>query len=68
MSACIQFDLFKTREESEVDGLRFEVEKIRASSDKVRKGTYANINELRKDYLDLRSRLEIIERHICKGT
>jgi hypothetical protein len=61
----LQLDLFKTEEECEMDSLRQSVEAIRVSGDKVRRGTYAKLNELNKECVDLKSRLEIIERNLC---
>lgn len=61
----IQLDFFKSREESELDMMRLELAKVAKSSEKVRRGTYANINELKKLVLDMGSRMEVIERHIC---
>jgi uncharacterized protein Yka (UPF0111/DUF47 family) len=55
----IQFDLFKSREEAEVDCLR-------RTLDRVRKGTYAEINTLRKRIVELEEKQAIIERNICK--
>ena len=66
MNAIIQFDLFEERP-SEIDLLRADIVAIKNSSDKVRKGAYANINELKKRCLDLEMRLEILECHICNG-
>jgi hypothetical protein len=63
----VQLDFFKTAEECEIDALRLEVAKIRESSDRVRKGAYARLNELGKECADLKMRLEIIERNICHG-
>jgi hypothetical protein len=60
MSALIQLELFRTPEE-------IEVESLRKTLDKVRKGTYARLNELAKENADLKSRLEILEKNICKG-
>lgn len=64
---AVQLDLFKTPEECEMDALRRSIEDVRKSSEKVRKGTYARLNELVKDCVDLRFRLEVMERNICKG-
>ncbi len=64
---AIQLDFFKSENECEMDALRRDLEKIRRSSDNVRKGTYAKINEYGKRTIDLELRLEILERHICKG-
>ena len=67
-----QMDLFETPHESL---MRQRLEKVEAmalkskeSGDRVRKGTYASINELRKQVVDLSARLEFIERAICRGT
>ncbi len=66
MSAMIQLDFFKTKEESAIDCLVVEFEKVKDSSDRVRKGTYARINALNKECEELKTRLHIIERNICK--
>ena len=63
----IQLDLFRSKEECEIITLRNVIEEVRKSSDKVRRGTYARLNELNKECVDLRNRLEIIERNICRG-
>ena len=67
MALQVQFDLFKTKEECEIETLKEIVNTIKTSSDKVRRGTYASISELKKENMDLKSRLEIIERNICRG-
>jgi len=56
----MQLEFFKTEEE-------IEIEKIKKTLDKVRKGTYANINEMKRGVEELKNRLEIIEKNICKG-
>lgn len=63
----IQLDLFRSKEECEIITLRNVIEEVRKSADKVRRGTYARLNELNKECVDLRNRLEIIERNICRG-
>ncbi len=60
----IQLDLF---EDNEVVLLRNEMQRVRESSDKVRKGIFARHNELSRLWLELDHRLGIIERCICKG-
>ena len=60
----IQLDLF---EDNEVILLRNEMQKVRESTDKVRKGLFARHNELSKLWVELDHRLNIIERCICKG-
>lgn len=62
----IQLDLFKSEEESEREALLREIAAVKESSNKVRKGTYARINELGKICYDLQTRLEYIEKYICK--
>lgn len=64
---AIQLDFFQTKEEAEIAEIRRLLEQVRQSSDKVRRGTYARLNELAKENLDLKLRLEILERNICKG-
>ena len=67
MALAIQYDIFKSQEECEREALEESIEKIRQSNDKVRRGTYASINEVKKECYDLKMRLEIMERHICQG-
>jgi len=69
----LQLDLF-TREKptleiilDDLKNLKSSTEKTRDTSEKVRKSTWANIGELRKKYVDLSERMEIIERHLCRG-
>ncbi len=66
MSAVIQYDLFKPIP-NEMEVCKIEVEAVRTSLNKVRRGTYASINELKKENYDLKCRLEILERNICYG-
>lgn len=63
----VQFDFFKSEEESELEALGKRVEAIGVSSNKVRKSLYARNNELEKRCLELETRLEIIEKNICRG-
>jgi len=63
----LQLDFFKTLEESEIERLVREMSEVKASSTKVRKGTYAEIGSLKKRVLDLEERLMILERNICRG-
>jgi len=66
MNAVIQYDLFKEKP-TELEVCQIEIDRISKSSDKVRKGTYASINELKKRCVELEDRLMIIERNICRG-
>lgn len=61
-----QLDLFLTREEAEMNEIRRNQAAIRASLDKVRRGTYREINILKTVCAELSARQEIIERSICK--
>lgn len=67
-----QMDLFETPHEAFMRERLERVEKIafksKESGDRVRRGTYASINELRKSVEDVSARLEHIERAICRGT
>lgn len=63
----IQLDFFKTDEELIIEDIQNRVEAIKISSDKVRRGTYARLNEQGKKVLELEERLCIIEKYICKG-
>jgi septation ring formation regulator EzrA len=60
----IQLDLF---EQDENILMRKEIQKVRESNDKVRRGLFARHNELAKLWVELDHRLNIIERCICKG-
>ena len=63
----IQLDFFKTPEECERDSIRHSLEQVKKTTEKLRKGTYARMNELTRESIDLRARLEILERNICRG-
>lgn len=62
---AVQFDLFKTREECEIEALRLEITKIKLSTEKVRKKLFAENGTLVKRITQLEERLEIIERGLC---
>ncbi len=59
----VQLDFFQNEE----DLLFVEIQKVKESSDKVRKSIYARHNELERKYNDLLHRLDIFERHICRS-
>lgn len=63
----LQLEFFRSEEECEILMLKKTIEEVKLSSDKVRKGTYARINELNKECVNIKVRLEIIESNICKG-
>ena len=60
----LQLDFF---EKDNVQELKFEVEKVRKSSDSVRRGLFAKHATLQKMYSELHDRLEILEKNICSG-
>jgi hypothetical protein len=62
----IQLDFFFTPQESEMNELRKSQTALKMSLDKIRKGTYAEINSLKKVCVELSARQEIIERNICQ--
>lgn len=64
---ALQLDFFLTEEECELNALKKAIDEVRKSGDKVRKGTYARLNELNKECVELKSRLDILERYICRG-
>ncbi len=64
---AIQLDFFKSDEQCQIDQIRSDVNKIKTSSDNVRKGTYARINELKKELTDVQIRLQILEKFICEN-
>lgn len=61
----VQFDLFKTKEEIRLEAIEESSAKTQKTVDNVRKGTYARINEMKKECQELRTRLEILEKYIC---
>jgi hypothetical protein len=58
----IQLDFFEDRK---TQIFKEEVKKLKDSNEKVRKSLFAKHGELAKNYLDLLSRMDILERHIC---
>lgn len=65
--SLVQLNFFETKEESEISAIWCEVNQIKESGNKVRKGMYARLNEVEKECKDIKSRLEIMESHICKN-
>jgi hypothetical protein len=61
----LQFDFWQSVTETEVERLIRMTEEIKLSTNKVRKGLYAENGALKKRVTELESRLEILERHIC---
>jgi hypothetical protein len=62
---AIQLDFFKTEEESEIEAMHKKIQEVKLSNDKVRKKLFAENGKLVKEIMDLKSRLEILERNIC---
>ncbi len=62
-----QLDFFKEPEESRMDALEKSFAIVKESCDKVRKGQFARIGELKKLIMDIDERLGIIEKNICMG-
>jgi hypothetical protein len=60
-----QLDFFVEYSETELIAMDFE--ELRKSQDKLRKALFARHGELAKRYCELHSRMEIIERNICRG-
>jgi hypothetical protein len=58
---------FFTEQKSEVEYLRENVKDYKESNDKVRKSMFASYGELKKKYIELHERMQIIERNICLG-
>jgi hypothetical protein len=65
MSAIIQYDFFKPKP-TETELLKLDIEAVGESANKVRKGTYAAIGDLKKRMLDLETRMQILEAHLCR--
>jgi hypothetical protein len=62
-----QLDFFTAERKTEVEYLREDVKHFKESNEKVRKSMFASHGELKKKYIDLHSRMEILERNICTG-
>ncbi len=60
-----QLDFFRSPEESELAEIRKNHISLKMTLEKVRKGTYAEINSLKKICGEIIARQEIIERNIC---
>lgn len=66
MSSIIQFDLFE-RLPSQEEMMQADIKAIAVSSDKVRRKLFAENGALKKRMYELESRLQILERYICRG-
>lgn len=63
----VQYDFFLEPQESEIEMMRKDIATVKASGHAVRRGTYAMINEQKKQITELEERLKILERNICHG-
>ena len=66
MALIYQLDLFQAPEATHFRAVEDLIESLKESQDRVRKGCFARINELGKENRDLKERLEILERNICR--
>jgi len=64
MADFYQLSFLQTNDVSALDA---KVEKHYARQERLRKGTFARLNELQKHCIELELRLSILERNICKG-
>jgi len=64
---CIQLDLFRSDEESEIIAMNEKIKAIDASTNRVRKSLFARNGELTKRITELEEKMNIIERNICRG-
>lgn len=67
MGELIQYDFFKTREESEMDAMRKQCNDTLEMMHKMRKKLFAENGSTKKQLYDVTERLAILERNICKG-
>ena len=64
MATIYQLDFF---EQPEISIVKARIEEVKESNDKVRKKLFAENGELKKRILELESRMEVIERNLCRG-
>jgi len=63
----IQLDFFESPEQSEMKDMRDKIRGIHQSTEKVRKALFAKHGEVYKLVMDIDSRLQAIERGLCKS-
>ena len=63
----VQLDFFRTPEESERLELIRQLEETKISANRVRRACFAKIDALAKENYELKCRLDILERYICRG-
>lgn len=61
----IQLDFLQPLTELEI--CHEQIKQVKVSSDKVRKKLFAENNKLWKEFIEIKDRLDILERHICKS-
>ena len=66
MALIYQLDFFRSEKEAHFEALERLIEAYKESNDRVRKGCFAKLNELAKENRDLKERLDILERNICR--
>lgn len=54
MSEAIQLDFFKSQSELELEELLSEIKTLRESNERVRKRLFADINQLRSEYTNIK--------------
>ena len=62
----IQLDFFKTEEQSEIEALTMRIDEVKTSNDKVRKKLFGDHGRLTKEIMELRYRLEVLEKGLCQ--
>jgi hypothetical protein len=63
----IQLEFFKTQEQCEIEALRKEVKFNFNRLEAVRKGTYSEINKIKKENMEMKEDIELIKRNICQN-
>jgi hypothetical protein len=67
MAQLIQYDFFEQKEKTELKHLIEKCDETQEMAHKIRKSYFASKSEMMKVLLDVSGRLEVIEKHICKG-
>jgi hypothetical protein len=62
----VQFDLFLPKP-SETEMLQMDIKELTELIHRVRKGQYAKLGALTKMYLEMKEKVDIMERNICRG-
>ncbi len=67
MAIVYQLDFFESSNTTELKAVERVIGALKESQDRVRKGTYARLNEQGKDIKMVIERLDLLERNICRG-